>query len=485
VRLRNPLIALSILVALGAYVFLVEIRGGARRQKEKEESERVLAFDPAKATGLTLTRPGERIRLEKDSEGWRIREPVPAGPDPEAVDRLLRELAGLKKTKELGVQSDLAPFTLQPPRMTVEVTAASSRPLPILHLGENPPTGTGTYASLGEDRAVRLVSGADSVRDATLFSLRDKTLFKFDPERLTGLRLVRRGEEEKAGGRGGAKSKESALVLTRADGDWRLSEPLTAPVAPDGVSDLLYALQRLSVTQFVDEKPSVNLLAERGLDPARYRVVARGGEWAGDRELRFGNAESGSLYAVHPASGALVKISDSIEIKLKGGPADFRRKELVGFSRFDIRRIRLEGLGPVPLELEKKDDQTWIRRSAPPGELAAEKLDPLLASLADLKAESFIDEPRIDPGRFGLQMPSATLRIEKTGDEKHPLVARVGRDDGKGRIAMKDDAWPSVLVVPGDLWKKVVEEAGKVIRETPVAPPTAPAAAGTGGKPGS
>ena len=44
-RLRNPLIALGILAGLSAYVYVVEIKGGEKRRKEKEAGEHVLPVE--------------------------------------------------------------------------------------------------------------------------------------------------------------------------------------------------------------------------------------------------------------------------------------------------------------------------------------------------------------------------------------------------------------------------------------------------------
>jgi hypothetical protein len=250
VRLRNPLIALGILAGLSAYVYIVEIKGGEKRRKEKEAGEHVLPVKADDVTGLTLMRAGERVRLEKVAGKWKIQEPLPAEPDPSAVDQILRSLEDLHISHDLGKQGDLSPYNLKSPAVRVEVQTAAKSAVQPLSLGDEAPTGGGTYARLGDSDRVLVVSGAYPLQGAGFFSLRDKTFLKFDPSRLKSFRVLR--------GRDG-------IDLSRAEGKWRITAPIPAPADDSAVSDILFALGRLAVTEFVEEKPASASLPGRGL----------------------------------------------------------------------------------------------------------------------------------------------------------------------------------------------------------------------------
>ncbi len=459
-KLRNPLIALGVLAGLSAYVYIVEIKGGERKQKEKEAAERVFSLKAGDVTGFTLARRGERVRLQKAAGKWRIEEPLSGDSDADAVERLVGSLESLRISHDLGKQSDLGPFNLKDPAIRLEVQAIGRTAPPSLSLGDDAPTGGGTYARVDDSDKVLIVTGASTLQGASLYSLRDKTFLKFDPARLTGCRIIR-GKEE--------------VDLARSEGKWHLSAPVSAPADDSTVSDLLFALERLTVGEFLDRVPTADLLGSRGLRPPATRVVLTGEEWKGEKDLAFGNAEGGNLYALHPGTGSLVRVPDSIEAKLKSSPADLRKKDILPFSRYDISRLRITGIGATPLELERKSDKEWNRVSPSPGTLGDDPVDLLLRNLSDLKADSFVDDPGKDLGRYGLGPAAIRIEFWKKDQEKgQPAVVEIGRTDAKGKIPMRDPAWTPLLMVPAGPWDQAREQALKVGEEKPVPPAAAP-----------
>ena len=466
----NLVVALGVLLGLSAYVYFVEIKGGEKKQQAKEESEKVLSFKKDQISGITLSRGFERIRIEKVAGSWRIQEPLQTIPDGDAVERLLDSLLGMRRSHDLGRSKDPAAFNLQNPPLTVEISASTPGPFPPLAVGDDAPTGGGAYVRLGPDGKIQIVTGVEELRGATLFSLRDKTFFKFDPSKVLGLALVREKDE---------------VALEKKAGKWSLISPLTAPMEASTLSDLITALERLTVTEFVDERPAADLLAKRGLRPPRFRVKLRGEEWKNNPELLFGSSEGGSLHALHPASHALVKVSDGVEAKLKSSPADLRRKDLMPYPRWDLSRFRITGLLPHPLEVRRKGDQEWDRVSPAPGVLPDDPVDLLLRNLTDLKAEDFLDHPSPRLDGYGLEPPAARLEFWKQGGESPgSSTLLLGKADGRGRVYMKDEEFPSVLLVQEEVWKRAVAQILKVAEEKPKteaspqaaqAPQTAPA----------
>jgi uncharacterized protein DUF4340 len=457
VRLRNPLIALGILAGLSAYVYLVEIKGGEKKQKEKEAGEHLLQVKTGDVTGMTLSRSGERVRLEKVAGHWRIQEPLPADADADAVDRTVQALEELRILHDLGKQADEAPYGLKTAGTRVEARAGG-RKLPAISLGAEAPTGGGNYARRDDSAKILVVSGASPLESATFLSLRDKSFLKFDPSRLSALRLVR-GKEE--------------VALARIGGKWRLAGPVAAPADDAGVADLAGALERLSVSEFVEEHPAPSSLAPRGLDPPEVRVVLSGEEWKGEKELRFGKSEGGSLYTLHPSTGALVRVPDTAAAKLKLTAAELRKKEVLPLSRWEISRLRISGLGAAPLDLRRKDDREWTRASPAPGTLSDESVDLLLRDLSDLKADSFEDRPGASLERYGLLRPQAILEFWQKDDEKSPpAVIEVGATAVKEKIAMRDKAWAPVLLLPAEQWGRVRAQALKVAEEKPKPEPS-------------
>ncbi len=463
---RGRFIAMLVLLfGLGAYVYFVELRGGEKKERAEEEGKKVFSFKTDDVTGLKLTRGSESVTLAKADKTWKISEPVAATTEADAVERLLGSLQSMRIAHDLGKPADLARFNLAAPPLVIEVSLAAGKPQPPpLAVGDDAPTGGGAYARQGPQGKVVIVSGTEGARGATLFSLRDKVFFKFDPARLEGL-VLERGKD--------------VLSLARADGRWGILSPSRTPAEDSTIADLSSALERLTVTEFVEEKPAEATLAAHGLAPAQLAVHLHGPEWKSDPELRFGRAEQGGLFAVHPGTGALVKVSDSILPKLKSSLADLRRKDLMPVQGWDLARLRITGLTPQPLELRRKGDKEWNRVSPSPAVLPDDEVDLLLRNLTDLKAEEFRDNVSAK-GPLGLEPPKARLEFWKQGEEgKSPAVLRVGKESGK-KIFFQDEKWPAVALADAAVWERAAEQAGKVARETPKppeVPQTAPAAA--------
>lgn len=451
-KFRNLLIALVVALGLGAYVYFIEIQGEEKRQKDKDASERVLRVTKDDIASVTLDSRGSRVSLAREGEEWKIREPVVTAPDREAVDRLLDALPDIRTTRELGEVADLSAYQLENPPLRVKIGTSSSKTPPSLSVGDDAPTGGGAYARLDDSKKVLLVSGAESLRNTTLFGLRDKTLIHFDPSQLASCRIVQGNQ---------------TIALSRVDGKWRLTEPVLAPADDPAVSDLLYALERLSAQEFVDENPSAAVRKEHGLEPPRFRIALSGEEWSGEKAVEFGKPAGGSMVAIRPDSGELVKVPDSLEAKLKDPIASFRKKDVLPVGRFEVERFRIAGLTPKPLLLERKDDTHWERLSPAQTVLEDESVDLLLRNLTDLKAENFVDSPRPDLFRFGLDRPTVKMEFwKKASGEEAPAVVEVGREVGSGNVAMRDPAWPSVLLVGGGPWTTAREQIRKLAGET-------------------
>src|SRR5262249_25676815 len=88
-------------------------------------------------------------------------------------------------------------------------------------------------------------------------------------------------------------------------------------------------------------------------------------------------------------------------------------------------------------------------------------------NLTDLKTDSYLDRPGADLSRLGLMNPAVKLEFwQKDQKEGSPAALDVGGTDGKGKVAMKDRAWPSILMVDGAAWKTVLDQSTKVARES-------------------
>jgi hypothetical protein len=113
VRPRNTLLLLLVLLALGAYLYWVELPG----QEREAEAKKLVTLKKDAVTGMTLAYPDRTIVLEKTADGqWRLTQPVAADADEAVVNNMLTAIESAEVSRTLDDVGDkLASYGLAPP----------------------------------------------------------------------------------------------------------------------------------------------------------------------------------------------------------------------------------------------------------------------------------------------------------------------------------------------------------------------------------
>src|SRR2546425_6530220 len=91
-RWQTTAILAVVLLALGAFYYVYEIRGGPERAKVEAQKGRLWTVDAADVTEVELRRGGEVVTLKREPDGWRLLGPVTARGDRGKVDETLTTL---------------------------------------------------------------------------------------------------------------------------------------------------------------------------------------------------------------------------------------------------------------------------------------------------------------------------------------------------------------------------------------------------------
>ncbi|MBX3026654.1 hypothetical protein KF840_17250 [bacterium] len=112
--------------------------------------KRLLAFDAAGITAITVRRGTQEWRAERTADGW-----SGAGRATDMND-FLHDLAALAEIMPIEVAPDtLRDHGLDPPQASIELTRSGAPPLVLLVGARNPPA-TGVYVRVGADGPVVL-----------------------------------------------------------------------------------------------------------------------------------------------------------------------------------------------------------------------------------------------------------------------------------------------------------------------------------------
>src|SRR3989441_3551586 len=190
-RWQTTAILAVVLLALGAFYYVYEIRGGPERAKVEAQKGRLWTVDAADVTEVELRRGGEVVTLKREPDGWRLVGPVTARGDRGKVDETLTTLTTVRVDREIeSAPTRLEAYGLDKPAAVVTLRLKNGRQLG-LQLGVKNPTGVWVYAREADKPAVFVVS--DTVlRDVTrpLADLRDKTVLAFGQRQVTAFEVV-------------------------------------------------------------------------------------------------------------------------------------------------------------------------------------------------------------------------------------------------------------------------------------------------------
>ncbi len=412
---RNTLILAAVVAALGAFVYVYEIRGEAGRREAEEVAKRVfsdLEADDVEWIALR-TSDGRDARLERagSDEGgaggtggaWRLVEPVAFPADQTAADGIASALAGLTSEAVFEEPEALSEYGLDgEPALRFGVAGAEQT----LRVGDKTPVGANTYLAAADDPRVFVVATyRTSALTKELDQLREARVLDFDRNAVTGLRASWPG---------------GSVRLEKGDAGWRLVEPLEGPADGRTVENLLSDLSFLRASSFIDEPPPD---AEVGLDQPEFAVelTTASGDTAKTVALAIGASGDGEFRAVRGrAENALYRINESRLEDFPRRATLYRFRELARFKATDAGRFELvfhdEGAAQSWVLSGEKAGGGWQTHPDP---MAPGKAARLIAELSDLRAEDIAAEglPADGLAELGLSPPRVLVRVHPASGE--------------------------------------------------------------------
>ena len=448
----------AVFVALLAFVYFYEIKGGEERRQEAEKSKQLFVFQEDDAQRLELLRGDDALVLAKGAGGWNLSAPMTDGADQEAVERYLRNLLECEREKVVvdsaaASAEEAAQYGLDAPRLKVRLQTEDGAEQ-VVAFGSDSPTDRFTYAQLQGDNPEIFVVRAwrfDNL-DKRAFDLRDRRVLVFAKDEV--MQVQRWG----AGG---------ATVLARAEPDWQMREPVVARAAADAVDGLLDKIDQAEIEAFVAEDPDTSALAAYGLGEraSQVEIALLVGADRAEKRLAIGGADEQGRWYARDASRPQVFLVDSTLVQeLTKGLSDLRDKEPLRFERDQVERIVLTR-GAAPAFAADKDTSGVWHLSEPMGRDAKSwKLNSLLSDLEQLEVEDFAEELPAEA--------TPAFSIELLGEGQALLTTRFSAAAGTSYLQQEGD--DAVYVVSGDDFAELDLDIDDVAQAPKK--PTAPAA---------
>src|SRR5438876_666305 len=398
-RWQTTAVLAVVLLALGAFYYVYEIRGGPERAKLEAQKGRLWTVDAADVAEVELRRGAEVVTLKRETDGWRLLGPVTARGDRGKVDETLTTLTAARVDREIEpAPTGLTASAPDKPPAVVTLRLKNGRQLG-LQLGVKNPTGVWVYAREADKPAVFVVS--DTVlRDVTrpLADLRDKTVLAVGQRQVTAFEVV---------------TPEETLAVEQVDGRWRPTRPVALAAEAETVTAFLDKLGPTRIKEFVAESPKS--LAPYGLvRPLRVSIHTGRDKDRATASLLIGSVDKAKqgAYAMRPGESSVLLLPAEAWAIVPKNVAVLRNKVVVEVDRDKVARVDLESpKGKVALTQEQN---RW--RIVAPENLPADQVESgaLLFKVRDLKAQGFLTDDASGIPRY-LARPTVRVTITETG----------------------------------------------------------------------
>jgi Domain of unknown function (DUF4340) len=418
-RWQTTAVLAVILIALGAFYYVYEVRLGPEREKTEGRKGRVFAVEPSDVAEVELKRTDSTVKLKREGDGWQILEPVNARGDRGPIDETVTSIVTARMDREIDADPKaLGDFGLDRPAAEATLRLKDGKQIGLV-LGAKSPTGVWVYAREAGKPAVFVV-GDSVLRDTTrpVAEFRDKTVLAFDQKDVTGLEIDMR---------------DTKIALEQADGRWKLTKPRALPADADTVRDFLEKLRAARVKEFAADAP--RSLEPFGLDkPVRLDIQTGRDKDRATKTLLVGRADPAKkgVFAMRPGESTVMLIPDETWTAVPKNVAVLRDKTIVGFDRDKVTRIEIESpKGAVTLA---KEGDRW--KITAPEALAADQVEAgaVLFKLRDLRAQAFLTDDASGIPRY-LAKPTVRVNITEQGASAPRTVLLAPSTEQRGGAA--------------------------------------------------
>ena len=313
-KFKTTWILAGVLLVLAATVYWGEIKGGKKREEQKEKEEKVLLFDKGKVESVTLTSVQGKFQAKRRGEKeWVLESPLKAPADKLVWNMMVDSLYDLKFNRVISEQSnDLVPYGLKDAKVKVEITLAGEKEKKSVSFGDENPVGDSLFATMGNSQKVVLVPQTiSSTFDKGLKDVREKKLFTFDQDKTQEIEIW--------------ESKSKKLVLKKEKDKWFIASSAKKEEADAGrVSEILNTLNFLEVSSFIEEEPKD--LVKYELKTPKLKVTLRDDKKA-QLQLLLGKKESSGIYVSKAAEKPVYQVNTYVLDRLSTDISKLIKKE--------------------------------------------------------------------------------------------------------------------------------------------------------------
>ncbi len=432
----------ALAAALGLYSWFGIYQAGVAKKKAQDVEDTLFNFKKEQVKKIAVTSNGQTVEGTLQDQEWTIDRPIKTAADKFTFDSIADKLAGLKQKRDIGNQTDLAQYGLQPPRTKVVATLDDGKTAELDLGSDNSYDGT-LYAKRGDDARVSILEAAiKTTFDKGLFELRDKRIVTFSDGDLRHIDVA---------------MPEVVYGLDRvSEGHWMVTAPTPMVADSQRCQQIMTSLEHLRAIRFAADDATQADLTRFGLDKPTGTV-----EIALDknvqRTLTFSAQKEGSTDHVYVKVADQPFIAEVAASALKDMAvtlADLRDKTILSFDQDQVKGFRFQ-VGTQSFEAWRQaagdaGAESWSLAETPDGGRAPAKkwkLTSLSSSLHDLKGTSLVTE-KADAAamlKAGLTNPAKVITILGTSGQVLGKLVVGKTEDNKVNVELEGS--PKIFLV--------------------------------------
>jgi len=442
---KSTLFLAIVFIALLAYVYFYEIKGGEKRREAREKAKKVLVFEKEDVQGIKITHSGKTIECQKEGDQWKIVHPVRTEADKWAVDGIVSSLHRAKIERVIDENpEDLRGYGLDPPQLELEIRFKNGQ-VDTVYLGDKNPTETYVFAKLGSsNRVFTTYASLLNVSKKDLFDLRDKTVLNFKKEDVNKLILNCQGK---------------TFLCSKIDDEWRLEKPIRVKADKSEINGILNKLKYAKAKEFVAEKPEN--LSEFGLRRPRIKIDLFLKPEGAKKSLWIGDKRDENYYAKDESRDPVFLVGSDLVEELEKDLFDLRNKDVLSFKRDSVNQIILK-YPDKTFALEKDTSGTWMITQPKKAKAKSWKVTGILSSLSTLKVKKFVSDQPTDLAKYGLTRPQIEVILKQNQRELADLL--IGKKK-KDLAYAKSKSVPSVYLVNSSIIKDLTFKIEDLMEE--------------------
>ena len=253
-------------------------------------------------------------------------------------------------------------------------------------------------------------------------------------------------------------------LLREPSGKWKLTQPLQAGADGSAVRSILSALSASEIKRTLEKKPGPDDIKSFGLDRPAVKVslTLKNGLTLPSLIVGAKTPLGDSAYVQRGSDPGVYLTGAMLPLVLEKEPNDLRDKTVLDFPPAQVARLGIQ-TPEESLILTKSEKEQWTIEAPVKKNAKAAAVTGYLAALAELRAQTFVDDQPKELKKYGLD--PAALKISIDGkDGKNLAALQIGGKSGESYYA-KREGNPTVYAIDGSSYKLLRKQPADFLAE--------------------